>query len=159
MLNSRINLKIAVIILGIAIIGALILIQNEYVLTKKEIDGLIENQFVDFQYQKRKAAQEETVYIINKGNGDVLYYEIVPSEDSTVFSLLKELSQRENFELESTLYEGMGVFVESIDGLRNGTQDKYWQYWVNNELPQVAADKMQIKKNDVIEWRFEASTF
>lgn len=159
MLNSRINLKIAVIILGIAIIGALILIQNEYSLTKKEIDGLIENQFVDFQYQKRKAVQEETVYIINKGNGDVLYYEIVPSEDSTVFSLLKELSQRENFELESTLYEGMGVFVESIDGLRNGTQDKYWQYWVNNELPQVAADKMQIKKNDVIEWRFEASPF
>lgn len=159
MLNSRINLKIAVIILGIAIIGALILIQNEYVLTKKEIDGLIENQFVDFQYQKRKAAQEETVYIINKGNGDVLYYEIVPSEDSTVFSLLKELSQRENFELESTLYEGMGVFVESIDGLRNGTQDKYWQYWVNDELPQVAADKMQIKKNDVIEWRFEVSLF
>ncbi|XOB40482.1 MAG: DUF4430 domain-containing protein [Candidatus Nealsonbacteria bacterium] len=159
MLNSRINLKIAVIILGIAIIGALILIQNEYSLTKKEIDDLIENQFVDFQYQKRKAVQEETVYIINKGNEDVLYYEIVPSEDSTVFSLLEELSQRENFELESTLYEGMGVFVESIDGLRNGTQDKYWQYWVNNELPQVAADKMQIKKNDVIEWRFEASTF
>jgi len=159
MLNSRINLKIAVIILGIAIIGALILIQNEYSLTKKEIDGLIKNQFVDFQYQKRKAVQEETVYIINKGNEDVLYYEIVPSEDSTVFSLLEELSQRENFEVESTLYEGMGVFVESIDGVRNGTQDKYWQYWVNNELPQVASDKMQIKKNDVIEWRFEASTF
>jgi len=72
---------------------------------------------------------------------------------------LEELAKRENFKVESKVYEGMGVFVESIDGVKNGTEKKYWQYWVNSELPPVAADKKEVKKGDKVEWKFAPSPF
>ena len=99
--------------------------------------------------------QNEVLYIINKGNGEINEYQIEISQDSTVFSLLETLSQREKFEVSSTFYEGMGVFVETIDLVENGTEGKYWQYFINDKLGDVAADKKTIKEGDKIEWRFE----
>ena len=49
----------------------------------------------------------------------------------------------------------MGVFVKSIDGLEGGTDDKWWQYWVNDKLGEVAADKKMVEPGDKIEWKFE----
>ncbi len=99
--------------------------------------------------------QNKVLYIINKGNGEINEYQIEISQDSTVFSLLETLSQREKFEVSSTFYEGMGVFVETIDLVKNGTEGKYWQYFINDKLGEVAADKKTIKEDDKIEWRFE----
>lgn len=98
-------------------------------------------------------------YIINKGvGGEINQYQIEIEEDSTIFSLLKELSKRESFDITFTEYD-FGVFVESIDGYKNGTDNKYWQYWVNDKLGEVAADKKQVKDGDKIEWKFELSQF
>ncbi|OIP75379.1 MAG: hypothetical protein AUK07_01660 [Parcubacteria group bacterium CG2_30_36_21] len=99
--------------------------------------------------------QNKVLYIINKGNGEINEYQIEISQDSTVFSLLETLSQREKFELSSTFYKGMGVFVETIGTVKNGTEGKYWQYFINDKLGEVAADKKTIKEGDKIEWRFE----
>ena len=99
--------------------------------------------------------QNKVLYIINKGNGEINEYQIEISQDSTVFSLLETLSQREKFEVGSTFYKEMGVFVETVDGVKNGTEGKYWQYFVNDKLGEVAADKKTIKEGDKIEWRFE----
>lgn len=99
--------------------------------------------------------QNKVLYIINKGDGEINEYQIEISQDSTVFSLLETLSQREEFEVNSTFYEGMGVFVETIDSVENGTEGKYWQYFINDELGEVAADKKTIKEGDKIEWIFE----
>jgi len=84
---------------------------------------------------------------------------MTPSESLTVFSLLEKLAQRENFKIEFTIYEGTGALVESIDGVRNGTDNKYWQYWLNEELPMTAADKKEIKGGDKVEWKFAPSSF
>lgn len=99
--------------------------------------------------------QNKVLYIINKGNEEINKYQIEISQDSTVFSLLETLSQREKFEVSSTSYKEMGVFVETIDAVKNGTEGKYWQYFVNDKLGEVAADKKTIKESDEIEWRFE----
>lgn len=99
--------------------------------------------------------QNKVLYIINKGNGEINEYQIEISQDSTVFSLLETLSQREKFEVGSTFYKEMGVFVETIDAVKNGTEGKYWQYFVNDKLGEVAADKKTIKEGDKIEWTFE----
>jgi hypothetical protein len=37
----------------------------------------------------------------------------------------------------------------------NGTDRKYWQYFVNGILAPVGADSYVPKEDDVIEWRFE----
>lgn len=134
--------KILLIVLFIVFLGALLFLGNEF-LNKTSQGPLDEN------------GNNKVLYIINKGNEDINEYQIVISSDSTVFSLLKELSQINNFELLSTLYKDMGVFVESIDGKKNGTENKYWQYWVNDKLGEVAADKKKVKGNDEIEWKFD----
>jgi len=99
--------------------------------------------------------QNKVLYIINKGNGEINEYQIEISQDSTVFSLLEALSQREKFEVDSTFYKEMGIFVETIDAMKNGIEGKYWQYFVNDKLGEVAADKKTIKESDQVEWRFE----
>jgi hypothetical protein len=99
--------------------------------------------------------QGRVLYTINKGEGVISEYQIEISDDSTVFSLLEELAGKGNFEIKTTFYPEMGVFVESINGLKGGTDNKWWQYWVNGKLGEVAADKKQVKAKDIIEWRFE----
>lgn len=99
--------------------------------------------------------QNRVWYIINIGPENIRKYQIEISPDSTVFSLLKELAVRENFEVKTTLYPEMGIFVESINGFKGGTDNKWWQYWVNGKLGEVAADKKSVRAGDIVEWKFE----
>ena len=108
--------------------------------------------------QKETETGETTgsvLYIINKGDGNIKQYELEVFQNSTVFSLLEELAEKENLIIESSSYPEMGVFVESIDGLKGGADNKWWQYWINEVLGEVAADKKEAKAEDVIEWKFE----
>ena len=159
MLTLKSNSTITVIILGIFLIGLLILIQNEYRLAEEETNRLLKAQIADVNLYNEEIAAKKALYIINKGEKDLIQSQIVTFQDSTVFTLLQKLTERENVEIESTFYKGMGIFVESIDGLKNGAEGKFWQYWVNGELPMVAADKMSVKGGDTIEWRFEIISF
>ncbi len=100
-------------------------------------------------------AEKEITYIINKGEKGVNQYQIEEiSEKETVFSLLEKLAQKENFELKTKSYD-FGIFINSIDKVENGENNKYWQYWVNDKLGEVAADKKDVKFGDKVEWKFE----
>jgi len=154
MLKSKLNLKLVGIILGILIIGTIYLVSQEYLSLQNEINSLSRIEATGIE-----KVREKTLYIIDFGNGNVKSYQIIPSESLTVFSSLEELAKRENLKIEFTIYEGMGVLVENIDGVRNGTDNKYWQYWLNGELPMIAADKKEIKEGDRVEWKFAPSLF
>lgn len=81
-------------------------------------------------------------------------------ETETALSLLQRLNaQDSNLQLATKDYPGLGSLVESMNGMINGTDDKYWQYTVNNIMPQVGASAYQLKDGDIIEWRFEKSEF
>jgi len=158
MLNSKLNLKLVGIILAILFLGTIYFTEREYALTQKEIEK-IQKETAVLETKTREIVQEKVTYIIDKGEGNVNFYQITLSRKSTVFSLLEELSKEKNFPIEFKTYEGMGIFVESIAGIKNGTDNKYWQYWVNGELPMVAADKKEVKKGDKVEWKFAPSPF
>ena len=158
MLKSKLNIKLVGAILGISVLATICLIGKEYISLEKEINSLIQGAVTNESIIKQ-SAQEKILYTIDFGDGKVKTFQIVPTGNSTAFSLLEELAKRENFKVESKIYEGMGVFVESIDGVKNGADNKYWQYWVNSELPMVAADKKEIKKGDRVEWRFAPSSY
>lgn len=159
MSKSNLNLKLVGIILGILVMGMIYLVRVEYILTEREINNLLKTEIAQSEISAKQLASERVVYVIDKGEGNLKTYQIIPAENSTVFPLLEELAKRENFKVESKVYEGMGVFVESIDGVKNGTENKYWQYWVNRELPMVAADKKEVKGGDKVEWKFAPSPF
>lgn len=76
------------------------------------------------------------------------------SKKSTVLDILKK-----NIEIEYNNNYSYGVFIESINGIKNGDDGKYWQYYINNTLGDVAADKKILKEGDNVEWRFEEVPF
>jgi len=104
---------------------------------------------------KEEITQNKVWYIIKPGPEDVREYQIEISPNSNVHSLLEELAAMEDFKIETAHYPGTGVFVESIDGFKGGTDNKWWQYWVNGKLGEVASDRKKVEGNDLIEWRFE----
>ena len=159
MLQRKINSKLAWIVLVAFLVGVIYLFSIEFLFFRQEIKNLTQEEKNITEVIIKKIQQEKVLYIIDKENGNINSYQISLPQNSTVFSLLEELAKRENLKVESKVYEGMGVFVESIDGVKNGTEKKYWQYWVNSELPPVAADKKEVKKGDKVEWKFAPSPF
>lgn len=49
-----------------------------------------------------------------------------------------------------------GKLVDSINGVVNGTDNKYWILYVNSKKSDVGAGDYKVKNGDVITWRFEA---
>lgn len=98
--------------------------------------------------------QQQASYIITNGQ-DIQNYEIVLATSTTVFSALQDLSQQEKFTVTYKVYPEMGVLVQGINGVVNGTDDKYWQYWVDGILGEVAANKKLLKAGDKVEWKFD----
>lgn len=153
-MNYKIILSIT---LFIFFFGALSFFGTNYFLEKEK------NAWLEIQIGSQSTLEEvvsgRVLYIIDKGEGALSQYQIVIADDSTVFSLLEELAERENFEIETTLYPEMGVFVESINGLKGGKDNKWWLYWVNDKLGEVAADKKEVKEGDKVEWKFVVPAF
>jgi hypothetical protein len=109
----------------------------------------------DIEPISEESIQGKVFYIIDYGEQNSHQYWVDFFENSTVFSLLEKLAEKENFEIEFSFYPEMGVFVKSIGQAEGGTDNKWWQYWINGNLGEVAADKKKLKSDDVIEWKFE----
>lgn len=121
---------------------------NEEITTYREIQRTSQTAF-------KNIVADKALYIIDWGQGDRKSLRMTVSPDSTVFSLLEEFSRKGNFGLATKDYPEMGVFVESISQKKGGDGNRWWQYWVNDKLGEVAADKKQIKPGDKVEWRYE----
>jgi len=135
-----------------------LLIGREFWLLKNDLRSLVKAEAAGPE-AITKIPSKSVLYTLDFGNGDIKSYLISPSTESTAFSLLQELASKENFKLEFTVYKDMGVLVENINGRKGGTENKYWQYWVNGSLAEVASDKKTIKSGDRIEWKFEITPF
>ena len=73
---------------------------------------------------------------------------------------LKELNKEHPaLNLQTKDFGEMGVLVEQMGSQKNGTDGKYWQFFVNGVQPMVGADKYVLQNNDRVEWRFAESEF
>lgn len=106
----------------------------------------------------QKNVKQEAVLVIDDGEGSPKIFEAEFKEGMTAFDLLKEGASRLNLTLKTKTYD-VGIFIEAIGDKENGQDEKYWMYYVNEEMPMVAADKKEIKPEDKIEFKFEESLF
>ena len=51
-----------------------------------------------------------------------------------------------------------GIFVQQI-GDKESLRDKAWIYYVNGKSADVAADKYELKNDDIVEWRYTKPAF
>ncbi len=78
--------------------------------------------------------------------------------NDTVFSVLQRLdTEREDVSIATQSFASLGTLVTAINDVKNGSSDKYWQYWVNNQYAQVGADQQAVAGGDVIMWKFTGS--
>lgn len=80
-------------------------------------------------------------------------------EGDTALSVLQKMSEESDFTLETETYTGLGMLVKTIGNNQNGDDDKYWQYSVNETMPQVGADSLVLSPDDTVLWEFKESEF
>lgn len=96
-----------------------------------------------------------TSKVASQGKNTKIDYIISNTNSTTVFDALKSYTESNEIDLKYSNNSKYGIFVESIIGIKNGDEGKYWQYYVNGVLGDVAADKKMVKAGDKVEWRFE----
>jgi len=142
------------------VIGIIVLI-GIWLLSSKEVEQHdFSNQFIP--KNEIEIPQEETkegvVLIINSDEENVKTFEIDFNSGMTAFDLLKNKAEELDLTLETKTFD-IGVLIETIGNKKNGDENKYWLYYINDEMPMVAADKKEIKPGDKIEFKFEESKF
>lgn len=76
----------------------------------------------------------------------------------TALEILEQLdTQDKEIRLVTKEYSGLGILVESIGDKANGMNGEYWQYKINGIMPQIGADKLEVKNGDTVEWYFDKS--
>lgn len=101
-------------------------------------------------------SDETSVKMIVLGNGWILEDNLIAYDGDTAFSILEAFSKRNGISFEYTYYEQFdSVLIDLINGDVNGVDGKYWQYYVNEDIPMIGADKYTVFNGDYIEWRFE----
>jgi hypothetical protein len=119
--------------------------------------------FVDRNKVSQNGQNEETQQTINVSltiEGVYTNKQVTAAFGDTVLEVLQSLNEvNPELLLITKEYSGLGILVESIVGKTNGTDGEYWQYLVNGVMPQIGADKLELKEGDFVEWRFEKSEF
>lgn len=79
-----------------------------------------------------------------------------------LLAAMRRLASSSNilFNFNGKEYTGLGFFVEEINGLKNSpTENKFWIYYINNQLAKVGVSLYTLKPNDIINWKYENNKF
>ncbi len=78
------------------------------------------------------------------------------SRPTDVYHSLLDTATTHNLRVEARSYElwgDGGMYIESINGVKNGQDGYFWEYIVNGKIPDISVDKFQLQSGDLIEWR------
>lgn len=139
--------KVIILVLGVAIIlvgGFLIYHATQNITTKEPA--------------AEQNIQKGVSLHIDFGNGSSKDFSRDFKENYSAFDLLKEASEKLAFPVKSKTYD-IGVFVESINNIEGGKDNKYWIYYVNGKAATVSANNEKLNPGDYVEFKFEESKF
>lgn len=88
--------------------------------------------------------------IISYPDGKKASHSYTLVKDETALSLL---SRTQKIEVKTYSF---GTLVESIDGIKNGNENKYWLFYVNAKESKMGAGDYKLQPNDTVEWRYQA---
>lgn len=92
--------------------------------------------------------------MLDYGDGAVATYSAPLSSGENVFQVTEKITKDNDLAFESKTYEGLGALITRISEKENGTADRYWQYWVNHQKPEVGASAYILQPGDFVEWKF-----
>lgn len=96
----------------------------------------------------------QATLIIDYGKDDIENYEIQLS-NATVYSVLMKASEQYDFDLGADYQDQyQSHYIYSINSVEEGN-NKFWQYYINDNYGVLGADLQVVKNNDVIKWRLQ----
>ena len=111
------------------------------------------------QQEEGLVQQQGQVFLsVTNGADELVVQESEFIQGMTAFGLLENTVNNLGLALKTQNFD-LGVFIKSIDVIENGQDDKYWMYYVNGEMPMTSSDKYILKDGDIVEFKFEKSSF
>jgi len=104
------------------------------------------------QYKKSKL-------IFHLKNGTFhLQFTSFNTSNITVSDILYECAYFYEFSIGTEFFSGYdSFFITSINGIQNGENNSYWQFYVNEEYANKGRSQYYLKSNDLVEWKFQES--
>jgi len=79
-------------------------------------------------------------------------------DNGTVYTALEKASQVANFTFKSEWYPNFRSHrVNEIAGVRDGMDNRFWQYYVNGQYMGTGADLTALSDGDVVRWEFRSA--
>ena len=109
------------------------------------------------EFLKPEPALVTATITIDYGNGTVLTEEI-GSDNNTALGILWTYVGSENVVADAGFVSSINgvATVDDVPGLE-GTEARYWMYYVNGEMPMESAGTIEIFDGDIVEFKFEVS--
>jgi len=90
----------------------------------------------------------------DKDNIISLEYPYDFSADKNIFELTEALANQQNWIFTFDDYGDMGILISQIGEQKNGQDQKYWQFFVDDKQPQISVEKYYPEPGKTIEWKF-----
>lgn len=116
------------------------------ILTGNSEEILSYPRLIVIEYEKPFETLNQNIYqrifLINRKAGTNVY--------ESLFSLGLDIkaSYREEFD---------SVYIDSINGIKDGEEGRYWEFYVNGEIGKTSVDKQKLEEDDIVEWRLAES--
>ncbi|MBT7553120.1 DUF4430 domain-containing protein [bacterium] len=98
-------------------------------------------------------------FIFDKQGSISLQYPYSVEKAENLLTVTENLAAQQGWEIDSEDYDDLGILITQIKDLKNGQNQKYWQYYINEAMPMVSVDNYFPQKNDNIKWIFDKSEF
>jgi hypothetical protein len=79
-------------------------------------------------------------------------------ENASVYNALDAASKTGNFSFRADWYPNFGSHrVSEIAGVKDGTDNRFWQYYVNGQYMDKGADLVGLGDGDTVRWEFRSA--
>lgn len=101
-----------------------------------------------------RTATSSVALLADFGPRRIVSLSAVPLPDETLGEFMERVLVAEHIPLRFQTYGDLGRLVAAIGEYTNGTEGRYWQYWVNGAYATVGADAYRPRPGDTVQWRF-----
>ena len=147
-IKNKILITLGIIIILICIF--LFISKKNNSLNKKGVTNSPTSQNVREIVKEKKVTNDLITLEIN----NIKYQDQIKTEIS-IADFMEKLKQEGKIDFEEKNYIGMGKFIESINGVKNG--EKNWIYYVNGKKANIGMSNYKINQGDIVSWKYEKS--
>jgi hypothetical protein len=163
MSKRSLPITISIVLLALAVFGLFVTYEEKSPPPQASIaetpaasptEQLVQHLMLNTQENQNTVAENLTVPFTLTISGEKYTSNVRPQ--TSLYDAMQALSQQGTISFSATYYDGIGYFIDEIDGIQNGN-GKYWFFYVNGESSTVGVSSYIIRPHDNIEWRFKES--